>query len=47
MDSEVLKEMQRVMVNLCNYDESQVLGTTNDTTTTLQNNILGKLLPQK
>jgi len=48
MDSEALiKEMQRAMVNLCNYDESQVLGATDDTTITLQNNNLGGLLPQK
>jgi len=49
VDSEAsIKEKQRDMVNLCNYDESQVLGaTTNDTTPTHQNNSLGGLLPQK
>jgi len=49
VDSEALvKEMQRVMVNLCNYIiESWVLGATNETTPTPQNNSLGELLPQK
>jgi len=32
------------MVNLCNYDESQVLDATNDTTPIPQNNILGGFL---
>jgi len=48
VDSEALiKEMQRAMVNLCNHDESQVLGTTNDTILSPPNNRLGGLLPQK
>jgi len=48
MDSKALiKEMQRAMVNLCNYDESQVLGTSNDIIPNTQNNSLGGLLPQK
>ena len=48
MDSETLiKEMQWAMVNLCNHDESLVLGATNDTTPSPQNNSLGGLLPQK
>ena len=48
IDSETLiKEMQKAIVNLCNYDKSQVLSATNDTTPTPQNNGLGGLLPQK
>jgi len=48
MDSEALiKEMQRAMVNLCNHNESRVLGATNDATFNPQNNHLGGLLPQK
>jgi len=48
MDSEALiKEIQRAMVNLCNHDESQALGATNDTTPSPPNNSLGGLLPQK
>jgi len=48
VDSETLiKEMQRATVNLCNHDESGVLGATNDTTPSPQNNSLGGLLPQK
>jgi len=44
VESKVLiKEMQRAMVNLCNYDKSQVLGAK----TTPQNNTLGGFLPQK
>ena len=44
MDSEALIEMQRATVN---YNESQVLGTTNDTIPSPPNNSLGGLLPQK
>jgi len=48
VDSEALiKEMQRAAVNLCNHDESQVLGGTNDTIPSHPNNTLGGLLPQK
>jgi len=48
MDFEALiKEMQRVMVNLCNHDESCILGATNDTTPSPPNNSLGEILPQK
>jgi len=48
MDSKALiKEMQRVTVNLCNYEESRVLGITNDATSTSQNNGFGELLSQK
>jgi len=37
MNSEALiKETQTAMVNLCNYDESQVLSATNNTTPTHQ-----------
>jgi len=35
------------MVILCNHDESQVLGTTNDTIPSPPNNGLGGLLSQK
>jgi len=42
MDSEALiKEMQRTTVNLCNDNESQVLGATNDTISNPPNNSLG------
>jgi len=42
LDSEALiKEMQKAMVNLCNHDESQVLGTTNDTIPSPPNNSWG------
>jgi len=41
------KEMQRATVNLCNYNESWVLGATYDTTPTPQHNSLGGFLPQK
>jgi len=37
--------MQRATINSFKYDESQVLGATNDTTP--QNNSLGGPLPQK
>ena len=48
MDSEALiKEMQSTTVNLCNHDESQVLGTTDDTIPSHPNNSLGGVLPQK
>jgi len=43
----LIKEMQMATVNLCTYDESWILGSTNDTTPTPQNNSLGGLLPQK
>jgi len=39
--------MQRATVNLCNHDESQVLGATNDTTPSPPNKSLGELLPQE
>ena len=39
--------MQGVTVNLCNHDESQVLGATNDIITSLPNNSLDGLLQQK
>ena len=46
MDSEFLiKEIQSAMVNLCNHNESQILGTTNDTTPSPLNNSLGGVLP--
>jgi len=32
---------------MCNYDDSPVLGATNDPTPTPQNNSLGELLSQK
>jgi len=35
------------MVSLCNHDESQVLGTTNDTIPSPPNNSLGGALTQK
>jgi len=42
VDSEAfIKEMQSDTVSLCNHDESQVLGTTNDTMPSLPNNSLG------
>ena len=42
MDSEAfIKEMQSDTVSLCNHDESQDLGTTNDTMPSLPNNSLG------
>jgi len=48
MDFEALiKEMQSAMINLCNHDESQILGTTNDIIPSPSNNSLGGLLPQK
>jgi len=48
MDSEAfIKEMQSNMVSLCNHDESQVLGTTNDIIPSPPNNGLGRVLPQK
>jgi len=48
VDSKTLiKEMQRAMVNLYNHDELLVLGATNDTAPSPQNNSLGRLLPQK
>jgi len=41
-DSEAsIKEVQRVMVSLRNYDESQVLGTINHTPPTPHDNNLG------
>jgi len=43
----LIKEMQSAMVNLCNHDESQILGTTNDIIPSPLNNILGGVLPQK
>jgi len=47
MDSEAfIKEMQSITVSLCNHNESQVLGTTNDTIPSPPNNSLGGLLPQ-
>jgi len=42
-----IKEIQSTMVNLCNHDESQVLGTTNDTIPSPPNNSIDKVLPQK
>jgi len=40
--------MQRATVNLCNHDESQILGATNYTIPSPSNNSLGGLfLPQK
>ena len=48
MDSEAfIKEMQSTTVSLCNYNESQVSGTTNDTILSPPNNSLGGGLPQK
>jgi len=48
VDSEAfIKEMQSAMVSLCNHDESQVLGTTNDAILRPPNNSLGGVLPQK
>jgi len=48
MNSEALiKEMQRATVNLCNYEETRVLGITNNVTPTSQNNGFGELLSQK
>jgi len=48
VDSEdFIKETQSDMVSLCNHDESQVLGTTNDTIPSPPNNSLGGVLPQK
>jgi len=43
----LIKEMQSATVNLCNHDESQVLGATNDTIPSPLNNSLGGVLPQK
>jgi len=39
--------MQGVTVNLCNHDESQVLGATNNTIPSPPNNSLYGLLPLK
>jgi len=48
VDSEALiNEMQSAMVNLCNHDEPQVLGTTNDIIPSPPNNSLGEVLSQK
>jgi len=48
MDFEAfIKEMQRGTVNLCNHNELQVLGASNDTIPSLPNNSFGGLLPEK
>jgi len=48
VDSEAfIKETQSATVSLCNHDESQVLGVTNDTIPNPSNNSLGGVLPQK
>jgi len=48
VDSEAfIKEKQSATVSLCNYDESQILGTTNDTIPSPPNYSSGRFLPQK
>jgi len=48
MDSEAfIKGTQSDTVSFYNHDESQVLGTTNDTIPSPPNNSLGGVLPQK
>jgi len=43
----LIKETQSTTINLCNHNESQVLGAANDIIPSPLNNSLGGFLPQK